>query len=187
MGCRKDGSKFPIELSTSVWRTKQGIFITVVIRDKTEQKKLEERLSALNFYGGKLNAAKSQKQIYELTLDALERTLGFEIASFLIVKKGYLEVESQLGYQTLNLIKLPLDGSRKGIVVKSAVMHKPILVRDVSKNRDYVQGVQGIRSELAVPIVIDDEVLGLLNLESRKLDAFAEKDVVLVQILVSYR
>jgi len=186
MGCRKDGSKFPIELSTSVWRTKQGILITAVIRDKTEQKKLEERLSALNFYGGKLNAAKSHKQIYELTLDALKRTLGFEIASFLIVKKGYLEVESQSGYQTLNLIKLPLDGSRKGIVVKSAVMHKPILARDVSKNKDYVQGVQGIRSELAVPILIDDEVLGLLNLESRKLDAFTEKDVVLVQILASH-
>jgi PAS domain S-box-containing protein len=186
MACRKDGSKLLIELSTSVWRTKQGIFITAIIRDKTEQKRMEERLSALDFYGGKLNAAKNRKQIYKLTLDALKRTLGFEIASFLVVKKNDIEVVSQSGYQKLTLTKLPLDGSRKGITVKSAVTRKPVLVPDVSKDKDYVEGIPGIRSELAVPIIIDDEVLGLLNIESRKLDAFAEKDVVLVQILASH-
>ena len=186
IGRRKDGSEIPIELSFSVWRTKQGVFVTGIIRDITERKRTEERLSALNFYSGKLNAAKNRQQIYRLTLDAMKQTLGFETASFLVVKKGNLEVASQSGYQKLILAKLPLDGSKKGITVKSATMHKPILVPDASKDKDYVEGVTGIRSELAVPIMAEDEVLGVLNVESRKLDAFDEKDVVLVQILASH-
>ena len=50
----------------------------------SQSKTLEERLSALNSYGGKLNSAGSLQQVYELTLDAMEQILGFELASFLI-------------------------------------------------------------------------------------------------------
>jgi len=184
--CRKDGSEFPIEVSFSVWGTKQSPFTTTIIRDKTEQKRVEERLSALNVYGGKLNAAKSRKQIYKLTMSALKQTLGFEAASFMVVKKGNLEVVSQSGYQKLTLAKLPLDGSGRGITVKSAVTRKFLLVPDVGKEEDYVEGVKGIRSELAVPIMAADELLGILNMESRRLSAFTEKDAVLVQILASH-
>jgi PAS domain S-box-containing protein len=186
MGLRKDGSEFPIELSFSVWKTRQRTFFTGVMRDITERKRMEERLSALNLYSGKLNAAKDRKQIYKLTLDALKRTLGFETASFMIVEKGHLKVVKQGGYQKLLLSKLPLDGSKKGITVKCAVARRPIFVPDVSKNKDYAEGTSGVRSELAVPIMIEDEVLGVLNVESRELDAFDEKDVALVQILACH-
>jgi signal transduction histidine kinase len=119
-------------------------------------------------------------------MGALKQTLGFEAASFMVVKKGDLEVVSQSGYQKLTVVNLPLDGSRKGITVKSVVSHKPLLVPDVTKEKDYVEGFTGIRSELAVPIMADGEVLGILNVESRKLGAFTERDAVLIQILASH-
>jgi PAS domain S-box-containing protein len=183
---RKDGSQFPIEHSFSIWKTKQGTFFTCIVRDIAERKRMEERLSPLNFYSGKLNVATNRQQIYELTLDAMKQTLGFENAFFMIVEKGSLRVVCQRGYQKPILIKLPLDGSRKGLTVKSATTRKPILVSDVNKNKDYVEGVLGSKSELAVPIIAEDEVLGVLNVESRELNAFNEKDVVLVQILASH-
>jgi len=155
-------------------------------RDVTERKMLEERLSALNFYSGKLNTANNLQQIYELTLDAMEKTLGFEYATFMVVEKGKLKIACQLGFPKPILLELPLDGTKKGITVRAANTRKPILVSDVRKDRDYVEGVSGIRSELAAPVVAEDKVLGILDVESRKSGAFDEKDVTLLQILASH-
>jgi len=43
-GLRKDGSKFPIELTVTKWQTREGIFFTSVIRDITERKQAESSL-----------------------------------------------------------------------------------------------------------------------------------------------
>jgi len=149
-------------------------------------KTLEERLSALNFYGGKLNSVDSLHQVYELTLDAMEQLLGFEHASFLIKSKGYLSVACQRGYAEPLDFRLPLDGSQKGITVMAANEREPIIVHDVTKTADYVQGSPSVRSELAVPVEIEGRIIGVLNVESKQLGAFDEKDATLLQILASH-
>ncbi len=42
IGLRKDGQKFPMEVSISSWMTKEGIFFSSSIRDITEQKKAKD-------------------------------------------------------------------------------------------------------------------------------------------------
>ena len=156
----------------------------VVLHDITERKKLEETLSELNFYGGKLNTASTLQQVYELTLDAMRHTLGFENASFMIVEGGSLRIVCTRGYPEPLSLRLPLNG--RGITVKAVNARKPLLILDVGNDKDYVEGVLGIKSELAVPVETEDSVLGVLNVESRKLGAFTEKDVTLLQILASH-
>jgi PAS domain S-box-containing protein len=149
-------------------------------------KGLEERLSALNFYGGKLNSADSLQQIYELTLGAMEHLLGFEHASFLVKDRDYLKVVCQRGYTEPLNFKLPLDGSKKGVTVAAANKGKPIIVDDVTRSPDYVPGSPDVRSELAVPVEIEGRTVGVLNVENRHLGAFDEKDATLLQILASH-
>lgn len=43
-GLRKDGTEFPAELLTSVWKSSGGTFFTCVLRDLTERKRLETQL-----------------------------------------------------------------------------------------------------------------------------------------------
>ncbi len=47
VGRRKDGSTFPLELSFAGWKTRQGVFLTSIIRDITERKLAEHDLKLL--------------------------------------------------------------------------------------------------------------------------------------------
>ena len=159
----------------------------VLIESAAAQGKgLEERLSALNFYGGKLNSAGSLQQVYELTLGAMEHLLGFEHASFLIKDRDYLKVVCQRGYTEPLSFKLPLDGSKKGVTVAAANKGRPMIVDDVTRSSEYVPGSPDVRSELAVPVGIEGRTVGVLNVENRQLGAFDEKDATLLQILASH-
>jgi PAS domain S-box-containing protein len=158
-------------------------------RDVTDKRNLEERLSALNHFAAKLNAAHRLQQVYRLTLHVMEQTLGLKHSTFRLVKRGKLELVHQRGYARTHsrlLSWLPLNGRKKGIAAKAARTRKPILVSDVTKSSDYIEGCRGIKSELAVPILAEGTVLGVLNVESKKLNAFSEKDVVLLQILAAH-
>lgn len=159
----------------------------VLIESAASQgKALEERLSALNFYGRRLNGANNLGQVYELTLDAMEQLLGFEHASFLVEQKDYLKVVCQRGYAEPLDFRLPLDGGKKGITVKAANSGKPVIVNDVTTALEYVPGSPDVKSELAVPVEIDGRSVGVLNVENRQLGAFDERDVTLLQILASH-
>jgi len=155
--------------------------------DITERKRFEESLSTLNTYSRNLNRAESVEGIYRLTLDAMEKTLGFEHASFMVVDKGMLYVVDQRGFPDSHAsLKLPLNGTKGGVTVKAAKTGRPVLVPDTRKERAYVEGAPGMRSELAVPIKTGHKLLGVLNVESKTLDAFDEKDQRLLEILASH-
>ena len=159
-----------------------GVFMRGVLANR---KKSEERLAALNFYGGKLNSAKVVQEVYELTVDAMEKTLGFEYAAFMVADRGNLKVVCYRGRSEPRLRELPIAGAN-GITVRAMRTGTPMLVPDVSKDQEYVAGYPGIRSELAVPIAADDKILGVLNVEGSQQGAFNEKDATLLQVLASH-
>ena len=75
---------------------------------------------------------------------------------------------------------LPLG---KGITGSAAVSRQPVLVRDTLADPRYVEVSPGIRSEIAIPLVIKDRVIGVMDLESERIAAFNEDHVrTLMQI-----
>ncbi len=183
---RKDGTPFLSEVRVSLLRERSKIVgLQAISIDVTERKRFEESLSALNIYSQNLNMAENIEEIYRLTLDAMEKTLGFEHASFMIKDKDMLWVADQRGYPESLSIKLPLSDER-GITAKAAKTGRTILITDTKMEKAYVEGMPDIRSELAVPSKIGHKVLGVLNVESKKLNAFDEKDQKLLEILASH-
>ncbi|MCJ7719524.1 PAS domain S-box protein, partial [Candidatus Bathyarchaeota archaeon] len=160
--------------------------ITERKRAEKERKRYEEKLSALNTYSRDLNMAENRQEIYRLTLDAMQKVLGFEYADFMMIDKNMLYIADKRGYPEPFQLELPLDGSKKGITIKVAKTGNSVIVQDVRKNTDFVKGLPGILSELAVPIKVGQKTLGVLNVESKKLNAFDEKDQELFEILASH-
>lgn len=62
--------------------------------------------------------------------------------------------------------------------------HKiPLVVPDVQKDPRYLPGLVGGRSELAVPMLKGEELIGVLNIEDPKVNAFTDKDVQLAEAI----
>ena len=68
----------------------------------------------------------------------------------------------------------------EGVVGRVAQSGKPRLVADVTKAPDYVAGVNAAISEMAVPLTVDGDVIGVLDVESRE-SAFGEEDMALLE------
>ena len=65
----------------------------------------------------------------------------------------------------------------KGVTVRAFRTLKPVIVRDTRRSRAFLEGLWPARSELAIPLVAQGTCVGVLNLESLKVGAFARSDV----------
>jgi signal transduction histidine kinase len=96
------------------------------------------------------------------------------------------EILSELRVEFGN--RLPLEttkgkGGRSGISVRAANTRTPQLVHDVSLDPDYVVYYDKTRSELAVPLLDEGSLIGILDVENDQSHAFDEEDVEALQAL----
>jgi len=75
----------------------------------------------------------------------------------------------------------PMLRTGKGIVGHVIRTGETVVAPDVSCDPHYIEGRVETRSEIAVPIVSNAEVIGALNLESNDLDAFSVADAELLE------
>jgi PAS domain S-box-containing protein len=123
--------------------------------------------------------------------EALERVVnGLVIAKvadrcgILLVSRGELEVMAINGYDiaTLPTTRIPMG---KGIIGSAAQERQPILVKDTQNDPRYYGVEDTTRSELALPVIFGDEVMGVLNMESDTIAAFDENDMEIMVALVN--
>ena len=73
----------------------------------------------------------------------------------------------------------------KGLVGKSAQLKKEIVSQDVRKASDYreIIGLLDTKSEATFPLLIDDRLLGILDVQTNQREGFHENDLVVLRIL----
>ncbi len=86
-----------------------------------------------------------------------------------------------VGFPLVDRANDPMLRSGKGIIGHVIRTGNSVVAPDVSRDDRYIQGRVGTRSEIAVPIVSNAEVIGALNLESDRLDGFSASDADLLE------
>ncbi|MCW4013970.1 MAG: PAS domain-containing sensor histidine kinase, partial [Candidatus Bathyarchaeota archaeon] len=179
----RDGTPVIVEVRVSkIFWDGEPVLISYV-RDISEQKKYESKLNALHTYGSKLNVAETYEDIGRITLNAVKETFGHDYCDFNIVEDDNL-VPNFIGDNFLeNNLVLHVDGP--GIIVRAYNTKETQIVHDTRKDPDYVfgRGPAQWLSELAVPVLMQDEVVAVINIESKELGAFNESDRKLVETL----
>ena len=115
-------------------------------------------------------------QVLDRMLEAIRLTLRFEIFEFILLDpaSGRLHVEASYGF--------PADLSRQewnmgqGVVGWVAEHEQPLLVPDAQQESRYIATTPHTRSELAVPMMLADRLVGVMNVESAYLNRFSEED-----------
>jgi sigma-B regulation protein RsbU (phosphoserine phosphatase) len=72
-----------------------------------------------------------------------------------------------------------------GLVGWAAEHKQSVLVSDVSRDPRYINLMDDVRSELAIPMLIKDRCIGVVDLESPELEAFTKEHKELLTLLAS--
>lgn len=119
------------------------------------------------------------------------------LANFSALLKQSFESFSWVGFYLLKngrLILGPFQGkvacsfidTGKGVCGISFLEKRTIVVDDVEKFPGHIACDENSRSEIVVPIFIDDEIIGVLDIDSYNYSNFDEIDKNNLEILVSY-
>ncbi len=73
----------------------------------------------------------------------------------------------------------------EGITGTAAATRKPVLVGNVLEDSRYLNAMDAVRSELAVPMVLQQKLVGVIDLQSTVPDAFTQQDRALLQLIAS--
>jgi GAF domain-containing protein len=97
------------------------------------------------------------------------------IAILLLNNEGLFQVRASAGYEGTRHLELRI-ALGQGITGQAAADKRAVRVEDTQLDPRYLNIDSEIRSELAIPILFNDELLGVLNLESKNVAAFDEND-----------
>ena len=145
-----------------------------------------------------MTTTSTKDDVFKLLLRGAMDSVGcpYGIVSCLNSVTGMLDVMHQDGYPKY-ISKLKLG---EGISGTALIQEKSINVLDIESskwNKAYVEGWEDTRSELAIPILIDNvpirvgkeinkngkKRIGVLNLESPKPSAFSEEDIERLEVM----
>jgi diguanylate cyclase (GGDEF)-like protein len=117
------------------------------------------------------------------TLDAggktLSRMSGFKKSTFLDNDKI---TSTRLRDTSANLMVIPFN---QGVIGKVAATKQPILVKDTRKFDGYIQDGETTLSELAVPILFKEQLLGVIDTEHVRADFYTEYHLKTLTALAS--
>jgi phosphoserine phosphatase RsbU/P len=117
----------------------------------------------------------------------IARVTPFTVFSVYLLdeRRGDLKIAYAVGYpeEVVQNFRLPLG---QGIVGAAVAEQRPILVGDVATDPRYVSVVEGIHSNLAVPLRHKGKALGALNLLSDRHDAFTQRDESMLRLFAAH-
>ena len=114
-----------------------------------------------------------------------KRIVDYRTFGILLFNDVTQELEMKVAVQYGEKIALPKVPLGEGLVGYAALHREAVLVPDVSKDPRYIKVLDDVRSELAIPMLLQDRCIGVFDLESPELDAFSKRDMEILTLLAS--
>ena len=122
-----------------------------------------------------LNTTLDLNTLLHRVADLVRAVIDYRIFAILLIndRTHELWMRFQTGHtQDIERIRIKLG---RGISGQAALQRKSILVEDVRQVENYINANEAVRSELAVPLIVKNKVIGVLDLQS-ELPAFFTLD-----------
>ncbi|MGA2813967.1 MAG: GAF domain-containing SpoIIE family protein phosphatase [Candidatus Acidiferrum sp.] len=145
-----------------------------------------EVLATLAEIGEEVNASLDLDEVLARAAGLIKRHIDYEIFGVLLTEGdgSYLKHRFSIGYP-LNLaenLRVPMGQGITGIAAATA---HPVRVSDTTTDPRYINAIDSVRSELAVPLMLQGNVIGVLDVQSRHPEYFTPDQQRILTLLAS--
>ena len=136
---------------------------------------LAQRLHTL---ASRLQQTSDQSSALDMLLDEATARTGATHGCVLINKLGRAVAIARRGYsrEEVALLQQIAPSLDRGLIGRVLQTRAPARSDDISSDPDVMPALASTRSQLVIPICADDQVFGLIDLQSPRLDAFRDVD-----------
>ncbi|MBP7867826.1 MAG: SpoIIE family protein phosphatase [Acidobacteria bacterium] len=135
------------------------------------------------------------QDLLQSLLEAARTAVAFDAAGIYVLNRsvpvpwesrGYLIAGmASVGFDELPQEEDPMLREGKGIIGRVIATGQTLILDDVHLDADYVEARRATRSEIAVPIVSNNQVIGAFNLESDRRAAYSAEDAALLEFFAT--
>jgi len=145
-----------------------------------------EVLTTLAEIGEEVNASLDLDEVLARTAALIKKHIDYEIFGVLLLQEAasVLRHRFAIGYprELADNLRIPLG---QGITGSAAASGHPVRVSDVTKDSRYINAIDSVKSELAVPLMIQGKCIGVLDIQSNHLDYFTREQQSILTLLAS--
>ncbi|MBI2688164.1 MAG: SpoIIE family protein phosphatase [Acidobacteria bacterium] len=93
-----------------------------------------------------------------------------------------LRIRYSIGHRQ-ELVERLLIPLGEGVTGQAAARREPVLVKDVRKDKAYLNAMDAVRCEMAVPMVVRDKLVGVIDFQSTEVGAYTVDDMALMRLI----
>ena len=174
--------------------------VVAVVWDNTAQRRLQQKLDAIDRAGGelvrlesdliaRLSATERLKVLEDKIVHNVRELMHYDHFAIRILdrRSNKLEVVMSSGFSPEALsVELFANKESNGISGFVAATGRSYICPDVQRDPRYIHGLGDARSSLTVPLFLHDKVIGIFNIESHHDAAFTEDDRQFAEIFGRY-
>jgi sigma-B regulation protein RsbU (phosphoserine phosphatase) len=143
-----------------------------------------EVLTTLAEIGEEVNASLDLDEVLSRTAALIKKHIDYEIFGVLLIEENALKHRFAIGYprDLAENLRIPVG---QGITGTAAATGHSVRVSDVANDPRYINAIDSVRSELAVPLMIQGKCIGVLDIQSNHLDYFTPEQQSILTMLGS--
>jgi diguanylate cyclase (GGDEF)-like protein/PAS domain S-box-containing protein len=174
-----------VDRTAELEETNRQLLDEVIVRKRTEK-----RLSAIQNAILVLNSVLEFDKILDQILEQLFRVVAFDSASIQLLENDTLVVVGLRGFQQQNDLlglRFPISEDRPNRIVIST--QRPLRINDIWINySNYFKPPHNdqIRSWMGIPLLFQNRLIGMLALDSRRVDYFTDEDEKIAQTFAAH-
>jgi sigma-B regulation protein RsbU (phosphoserine phosphatase) len=129
-----------------------------------------------------LNTTLDLQTLLARTSELVRTVIQYKIFAILLLndRTHELRMRFQIGHTPqVERTRIPVG---KGVIGQVALTRQPILINDVAALENYIPASSGVRSELAVPLIAKNRLIGVLDLESEEAGFFRPEHLRLLTL-----
>ena len=132
-----------------------------------------------------LNTTLDLQTLLHRTADLVRAVIDYKIFAILLLNErtNDLRMRFQIGH-TPEVERLRIRVG-KGVVGRAAEHRESVLLQDVTQDDNYISANPDVRSELAVPLIVKNRVIGVIDLQSEQLGYFQPEHRRLLELTAS--